>query len=363
VSTTIRVPYAELLSRTSDVFRRLGVPDERAVTAATALCYGDLTGHTSHGLFNLSRLYLPLLRDGRADPRAEPTVTHDLGACAVVDSRRALGLWAAAEAMDAAVERASRHGIGLVSVRAATHIGCAGFHALRAIRRGMIGVVASNCGGQRIVRPPGGTVAMLGTNPLSVAAPALADRPFVLDMSTTVAPTGKIRVAERRGEPIPPGWLVDSAGAPVTDPGAFDRGEGYLRWLGGDPETGAYKGFGLALVVELLAALLPGAAVGPDRAALAGNGRPHGRDDDIGLLLLAIAPEMIQEGFAGRAQAMFGALTECPAADPGEPVRYPGWWEGERARANLRLGVPLPATVHAELVALGRPERTGAVIR
>ena len=358
---TIRVPYAELLSFTSAVFGQLGVPDERAATAATALCYGDLTGHTSHGLFNLSRLYLPLLREGRADPRAEPAVTHDLGACAVVDSQHALGLWSAAEAMDAAVERAVRHGIGLVSMRAATHIGCAGFHALRAARRGLIGVVASNCGGQRIARPPGGTVAMLGTNPLSIAAPALERRPFVLDMSTTVAPTGKIRVAERHGEPIPPGWLVDASGNPVTDPGAFDRGEGYLRWLGGDPETGAYKGFGLAMAVELLAALLPGAAVGPDRAALAGNGRPHGRDDDIGLLLLAIAPETLHEGFAGRARAMFGALTECPPVDPSAPVRYPGWWEGERAQTNLRTGVPLPAAVHAELVALGLPRRAEAV--
>lgn len=109
-------------------------------------------------------------------------------------------------------------------------------------------------------------------------------------MSTTVAPTGKVRVAARRGEPVPAGWLEDAAGAPVTDPAAFDRGEAFLRWLGGSARTGVHKGFGLGIAVELLAAVVSGAAVGPAPAALEGDGRPHGSDDDIGFFLLAIAP-------------------------------------------------------------------------
>ncbi|MGP3924275.1 Ldh family oxidoreductase [Streptomyces sp. 8N616] len=352
---TVLVDYHDLRHAITGLFTAHGIPSQRAATAATALCYGDLTGLDSHGVFNLGRLYLPLLTSGRSDPVAEPRTLTDLGACAVVDSRRALGLWAASEAMDSAVDRARRHGIGLVSVRGATHFGCAGFHAARAAKQGMIGVVAGNCGGQRIARPPRGAVAMLGTNPLSVAAPALEDHPFVLDMSTTVVPTGRIRTAARLGETVPEGWLEDPAGNPVTDPAAFDRGEACLRWLGGNPDTGAYKGFGLGLAVELLAAVLPGAAVGPAPESLGGDGRPHGRDDDIGFFALAIAPGELrrEEDFRGAARSLFSTLLGCPPLDEHAPVRYPGWWEAERARTRLRDGIPVAAHLHEELTELG----------
>jgi LDH2 family malate/lactate/ureidoglycolate dehydrogenase len=353
--TATRVSYSDLLSFTTGVFRDRGVPQARAAAAATALLYGDLHGLGSHGLANLTRLYLPLFDTGRVDPTAEPALITDTGAAALVDARRALGLWAAGEAMESAMRRASVHGVGLVSVRGATHFGCAGHHAAMAAERGMIGVVASNCGGQRIARPPGGTLAMLGTNPLSVAAPALPDRPFVLDMSTTVVPTGRVRAATRAGAPIPPGWLADDNGVPVTDPGAFDRGEAHLRWLGGAPETGAYKGFGLAIAVELLAAALAGAALGPAPAALAGDGGPHGTDDDIGYLVLAVAPATIRPGgdFAAATRSLFGTLLDCPSVAGGQPVRYPGWVESHRAERHAREGVPLAADVYRELVALG----------
>jgi LDH2 family malate/lactate/ureidoglycolate dehydrogenase len=354
-SDVVHVDYHALRSATTDLFVDRGIPPGRARTAAEALCYGDLTGFESHGLFNLPRLYLPLFDAGRVDPVAQPRTLTDLGACAVVDARRALGLWSAAEAMDSALDRAERHGVGLVSVRDATHFGCAGFHAARAAKRGMIGMIASNCGRQRIARPPGGAVAMLGTNPLSVAAPALDDHPFVLDMSTTVVPTGRIRTAAHRGESIPKGWLAGHAGDPVTDPEAFDRGDAHLRWLGGDPATGVHKGFGLGLVVELLAALLPGAGLGPEPEALTGDGRPQGRDDDIGFFTLAIAADMLrpEQDFLEAARALFTTLLDCPALDEGSAVRYPGWWEAESARTRLRDGIPIPLSLYAELAELG----------
>lgn len=353
--TSVLIGHAELHSALTGLFAGHGVPAPRARLAADALCHGDLTGLDSHGVFNLTRLYLPLLESGRCDPSAEPRTVTDLGACAVVDARRALGLWAAAEAMDDAVARARRHGVGLLSVRGATHFGCAGFHAVRAAHAGMIGVVASNCGSQRIARPPGGGVAMLGTNPLSVAAPALDGHPFLLDMSTTVAPTGRVRVAARRGTPVPAGWLEDAAGNPVTDPSAFDRGEAFLRWLGGTAETGVHKGYGLGIAVELLAAVVSGAALGPSAAALEGGGRPYGGDDDIGFFLLAIAPDVLRPGadVAGTTRSLFGALADCPPVPGGEPVRYPGWGEAELAEERRRNGIPLPAHLYQELADLG----------
>ncbi|MEB3367454.1 Ldh family oxidoreductase [Saccharopolyspora mangrovi] len=340
---TVTVPHPRLLELVAERFRDRGVPDERARLAASALCHGDLCGFDSHGVFNLPRLYLPLLDAGRIDPLAEPATRADLGACATVDAGRALGLWAAAEAMDDAIGRAREHGIGLVSVRGATHFGCAGFHAARATEHGVIGIVASNCGGQRIARPPLGTMPLLGTNPLAVAAPALPDHPFLLDMSTTVVPTGKVRVAADDGAPVPEGWLADDSGGPVTDPSAFDGGTAHLRWLGGEPETGAYKGFGLGLVVELLAALLSGSALGPTREAVLGD---PGRDDDIGYFVLAIDAERLRPGFSEAARAMFGAVLDCP---PDGGVHYPGWLEAERAMRRRRDGVPVRARLLAEL--------------
>ncbi|MFF6957316.1 Ldh family oxidoreductase [Streptomyces sp. NPDC008317] len=347
----MRLAYEELLTFVTGVFTRCGLAGERAATAAEALCYGDLAGMSSHGVTNLTRLYLPLFEERRADPAAEPDRTVDLGAAVRLDARRALGLWAAADAMDLAVERAERFGVGLVSVHNATHLGCAGYHAARAAHRGMVGLVASNCGRQRIARPPGGRVTMLGTNPLAVAAPAGPRHPFVLDMSTTVVPTGRVRAAARAGRAVPEGWLTDEAGLPVTDPAAFDRGQAYLGWLGGAPETGAYKGYGLGLAVEVLAGLVSGSGLGPAPEALDGDGLPSGRDDDIGTLVAAIAPAMLRprEDVASDADSLFGSLLACPPVDPASPVRYPGWTEGATADAHRADGVPVTAGQYREL--------------
>ncbi|OLT11922.1 lactate dehydrogenase [Actinomadura sp. CNU-125] len=346
----VRVHYAELIDFTTAVFAAHGVPRARAHAAARALCHGDLTGMESHGLANLTRLYLPLFAEGRVEPRADPRVLADRGAAVLLDAGRALGLWSAGAAMDLAADRAESYGIGMVSVRGATHFGCAGHHALRAVERGMIGLVAANCGGQRIARPPGGAVPMLGTNPLSVAAPAGPHPPFVLDMSTTAAPTGRVRRAAREGRTVPAGLLADDAGRAVTDPAEFDAGRAHLLWLGG--AAGQYKGFGLGLAVEVLAALVAGAGLGPLGET--------GRDDDIGFVTVAIAPDTLHDRTPADAAALFGALLDCPPAEPGEPVRYPGWHEHERARERMRDGVPLGRDLYGELYEVA--VRTGVAV-
>lgn len=348
----VRVPYRDLVTFVADVLCARGLPEHRAGAAAEALCHGDLTGFTSHGITNLTTLYLPLLDSGRCDPRAEPRIVADHGASVLLDTRRALGLWAATEAMDLAVERARRYGVGMVSVRGATHFGCAGHHALRAVRHHMVGLVTANCGRQRIVRPVGGRAPMLGTNPLALAAPAGDRPPFVLDMATTVAPTGRVRAAARAGQSVPVGWLQDDDGAPVTDPAAFDRGQAHLRWLGGDPDSGAYKGFGLGLLVEVLSALVPGAGVGPQEE----KAESAGPDDDIGCFMLAIAPGRLrpEAEFRTDAAALFDALLGCPPVRADEPVRYPGWPEDARSRDRRAHGVPLEPSLHRKMLDLAR---------
>ncbi|MGV9674966.1 Ldh family oxidoreductase [Nocardia sp. NPDC003482] len=358
----LSVDHDELVGFVAKIFAGRGVPADRAALAARALVYGDAAGLGSHGLANLTRLYLPLFDDRRVAPAADPTVVADRGAAAVVDAQRTLGLWTASAMLDDAAERAARHGVGVCFVRNATHFGCAGFHTRAQALRGRVALLSSNCGAQRIARPPGGRYAMLGTNPLSIAAPAGDADPFVLDMSTTAVPTGKIRAAARRGEPIPEGWLVDAAGEPTTDPAALDRGDGFPTWLGGRPETGAYKGYGLALLVEVLSALVSGAALGPDAAAFTGSGGPTGRDDDIGYFAMVIDPRALHgnSSMAPAAAAMFAALRDCAPIDPAHPVGYPGTREGERVRAAERDGIVLDAALWTEIVDVARAEGVDA---
>nr|WSY52852.1 Ldh family oxidoreductase [Streptomyces sp. NBC_00886] len=210
-------------------------------------------------------------------------------------------------------------------------------------------------------------MALLGTNPLSVAAPAGAHPPFVLDMSSTAVLTGRVRAAARTGRPIPPGWLADESGRTVTDPAAFDRGEAHLLWLGAP--SGAFKGFGLGLMVEVLSALVAGSGFGPAAEALVADGRPSGRDEDIGMLMLAIAPALLRgsKAFVRDAEQLFGTVLACPPVDGEAPVRYPGLPGAERARHHREHGVPLEPVVHCELAeladSLGLPFTAGTGVR
>ncbi|OLR91303.1 Ldh family oxidoreductase [Actinokineospora bangkokensis] len=330
-----RVEADDLIAFTTAVFRAHRLPEADARASAEALCHGDTTGTSSHGVANLTRIYLPLLRSGRANPDAKPERLVDRGPTLLVDGDRALGLWLAGAAMDLATIRAADYGVGVVSVRNATHFGCAGHHALRAVERGMIGLVLANCGHQRIAPAPVGGPELLGTNPLAVAAPAGRRPPFLLDMSTTTAPTGKVRAAARAGERIPSGWLAGPAG-PETDPAALDAGTARLTWLGA-PGPAEHKGFGLGLAVEVLAALLPGAGLGPLSTGT--------EDDDVGFFVMALAPDTLRDGFTEDSEALFSAVAGAGAQYPGEP-------ESLRTRQSHADGVWIADPVFHELRAV-----------
>jgi LDH2 family malate/lactate/ureidoglycolate dehydrogenase len=307
---TVRVPYRKLLAFTRATFSEHGLPPARAHTAAAALCYADLRGLAPRGLAELTALHLPMLDDGRADPDAEPETLHDTGACALVEARGALGLWAASEAVDSAIDRAQQHGVGLVSVRGGTPFGCAGVHAIRATRDGMIGVVAST----------GGPASPGPDHPVAAAAPALDQRPFALDLSATMT-------REDPDFPQPPRedelrWPADLAERP------------------GQPSTAAFA--------PLLAAMLCGSTGSP--FDFAGTG---GTD----FVALALDPRAICPGHdtIGTARSLFTTFVpQIPTtAGRGGGTRYPGWLEAERAHHALHAGVPLPRPLHEELVSLG----------
>lgn len=353
--TEYTATYQALRGFATDVFQRCGVPPEPSQTAAEVLCYADLHGIESHGIYNLERLYVPKLLEGQIDPQASAELIADTGATALMDGRNGLGLVNATRAIDLAIEKARAFGVGVVGVRRSSHCGSMGFYTARALAAEMVGLAMTNLGAQAIIRPPYGSLKMLGTNPICAGAPADELPPFLLDMSTTVVATGRVRSAARKGAAVPPGWLVDDAGQPVTDPAAYDQGWGHLLFLGGDPATGGFKGYGLALLVDVLCGVLTGASFGP-RPELLGGVAVESNDLNIGhlFLVLNIGAFRPADEFRQALDQMLGALLGCPPAQPGHHVSYPGFPEAARSAASRRDGIAMDGDLVNSLQRLSR---------
>lgn len=350
----IRVKKDHLHQYVTEVFTACGVDAKNSRMAADVLCYADEHGFDTHGVTNLERIYAARLLDGRVNPAAEPTVVAESPATAVIDANHGLGLSAGVIAMDLAIEKADKTGIGCVVVRNSSHFGSAGYYTGQALKAGMIGMAMTNLGTQTIARPLNGKVNMLGTNPIAVSAPAENLPPFMLDMSTTVVATGKIRSAERRGESIPEGWLVDDQGQPVTDPSAYSQGTGHLQMLGGSLATGGAKGYGLALMVDILCGVLSGADVGPDPNLLGADQQEAGQEDqNIGHFFLAIQIEAFRpkEAFTSHMDQMLQTLLDCPPVTPDKKVVYPGYLEAAAREATDEI--TLDQSVYEQLEQLG----------
>jgi LDH2 family malate/lactate/ureidoglycolate dehydrogenase len=251
--------------------------------------------------------------------------------------------------MDDAIERSLTLGTAISVVRNSNHYGIAGWYAIRAAEGGLVGASMTNT--SPLVAPTRARVSMLGTNPIAVAARAGRFGILCLDMATSTIPRGRIEVAARRGEPLLPGWAIGPDGSPATTPEAALAGA--LQPLGGTEETAGYKGYGLALVVEVLTGILAGAAFGPNIIGLFSTEAPS----DLGQWYLAIDPGAIGDtaAFEGRLERLLEQLTEAPLIPhaPG-PVLYPGQPEAERAERSLREGIVIDRDHHTGLLELGR---------
>jgi LDH2 family malate/lactate/ureidoglycolate dehydrogenase len=246
--------------------------------------------------------------------------------------------------MGLAADKALATGIGAVGARNSHHFGAAGHYARLAAARGVVALITSSARTVLMV-PTRGTLPLLGSNPIAFAAPARRNKPFVLDMATTTVAANKVKVHELNGKPVPEGWVVDERGAPVTDAAVamdviFRRPGGGLTPLGGAEATGGHKGYGLAIMVQILSATLTGAAFAPIR----GRMRQAGDPDDIGHFFLALDPRAFRPegGFEDDLDAMVEALRAAPPADPGRPVLVPGDPEEAERERRQREGIPIP---------------------
>lgn len=330
------------------VLESAGALAEEAEVVADALVCADLRGVHSHGVVRAG-IYLDRLRAGSIRPGAQLAVVRDSGAAVLCDAGSGFGIVAACRAMDLAVERARRYGVGAVGVRNSNHCGMLAYFVLRAVAQGAVGVALSNADAQ--VAPYGARARYLGTNPLSVGIPAGEEPAIVLDMATSEAAHGRVRAAAVRGERIPPTWALGPDGRPTTDPQEALRGA--LVPFGGA------KGSGLALVVDVLAGLVTGGRSGPEIVPLYEElHRPQG----VGHLMLALWPE----AFCGlrtlrdRVDRLVREIRALPPAEGFDRVWLPGELEYRRQLEYAQAGIPLPEEAVAVLQQLAEKEGLAA---
>ncbi|MBB5622591.1 LDH2 family malate/lactate/ureidoglycolate dehydrogenase [Pedobacter cryoconitis] len=244
---------------TKSVFLKMGCSATDADLATDVLLRSDLRGIDSHGVARLSG-YIRLWEKERINATPNIRVVHETPTTATVDGDAGLGLVVAPFAMKVAMEKAAIYGSGWVAVKNSNHFGIAGYHALLAVEKDMIGISMTNA--SPLVAPTYANERLLGTNPMCYAFPAGKYPPVVVDMATAAAANGKLEIAQRTNQPIPGGWAQDKNGQGTTDPNALKNG-GSLLPLGSDKDHGSHKGYGLSATVDILTAVLSGANYGP----------------------------------------------------------------------------------------------------
>ncbi len=251
--------YQSLYDFTYTVFKHIGCSDADATTATKALLAADVRGIDSHGVARLSG-YVRLWEAGRINSKPNSTIKHETPSTAVVDGDAGLGLVVAPHAMQIAIDKAEKVGTGWVSVSNSNHFGIAGYHAMMALEKDMIGIAMTNA--SALVAPTFSVERMLGTNPIAVAIPAGNEHPFIADFATTTAANGKLEILQRKNADAPSGWVQDKEGHESTNANALKTG-GALLPLGSDREHGSHKGYALGSIVDIFSAVLSGASYGP----------------------------------------------------------------------------------------------------
>ena len=252
------VSYTRLKAFIAEALTRLGLPDTDATIVAGLMADADLQGSDGHGVTRLPH-YARRIKAGGFNVRPDIRVVREQAGTALLNGDNGMGHLVMKRATEIAIEKARTTGIAWVNSQFSNHAGPASLYASMPLPHNMIGLYFA-VGNANHLPPWGGLDMLLSTNPIAAAIPAGDEKPIVLDMATTVAAYGKVKTKALRGESMPEGWMIDRQGKPLTDPTRAD--EGMLLPLGG-MEAG-YKGYGLAMIIGLLAGTLGGAAMGKD---------------------------------------------------------------------------------------------------
>jgi LDH2 family malate/lactate/ureidoglycolate dehydrogenase len=338
-----------------DVLVASRVPQSDAAIVSDVLITSDKRGIDSHGIGRLKPIYIDRIDAGILNPVTKISIVRDRKTAAVLDGHNGMGHVIAKNAMERAIAKARSHGMGMVAVRNSTHYGIAGYYAMMAARAGMIGITGTNA--RPSIAPTFGVENMLGTNPLTVGFPTDEAFDFVLDCATSVSQRGKIEVYGRASKQLPQGWVIGLDGNTRTDTAQvledLTTGRAALTPLGGIGEdTGGYKGYGYATLVEVLCAALQGGGFLKEL---------NGMDSDgnktpilLGHFFIAIDIQEFTElaAFKTTAGDIMRALRASKKAPGQDQIFTAGEKEWIAWQYRKIHGCPLPKTLQAQMIQL-----------
>ena len=304
-----------------------GLPQADAAAVTDNLVQADLRGHSSHGISRV-RVYCDRIRAGLVATAPQIKVINETPAAFHLDGGHGMGAVVAAKAMRMCMEKARSSGIAMCSLRAGTHFGIASYYTMQAAEEDMIGYACSNAPAS--MAPWGGITPMLGTNPFSMSVPAGKHPPIVFDSSSSIVARGKINLAEIEGRPIPIGWAMDDQGHPTTN--ATEALKGSVL------PFGEHKGYGIALMIDILSGILSGAGYGSHLGALWNNAETH---QNLGFFLLAINIASFRnvKEFKGQIDQMIDEIKASEKAPNTDEILTPGEIEFRNERYNRKHGI------------------------
>ncbi|MGD9396764.1 MAG: Ldh family oxidoreductase [Candidatus Thorarchaeota archaeon] len=338
------VHHEELRVFAQQVLMNMGASNEDAYFVADNLVASNLRGIDSHGVGRLER-YVEGIKNGVILPKSKPEIVKDSPIFANIDAMNGLGQPAGVFGMKMTIEKALHSGVGIVTVFNSNHYGFAGYYAMMALEHDLIGIAMTNS--EPLVVPTFSKNSMIGTNPIAFVAPTKLEKPWVMDLATSVVPSGKLEVHDRLGEAIPSGWATDETGHSTNDPTIVLKnlyeglGEGGIFPLGGEGELhGGHKGYGLATMVEILCGVMSGANILRD-ASFMKYGKPkHPR---IGHFFMAFDPSFLIEIdlFKTRMDDLINRLKTAEKAEGQSRIFVHGEKEYDEHDRRVLDGIPL----------------------
>jgi len=334
----IRVPVAQLSRYITTAMQALGLPEADAATVGHLMAQADLQGSDGHGVIRLPQYSRRILAGG-VNVKPNIRVVQERAAMALVDGDNGMGHLVMQQATELAIQKARTCGIAWVGSRFSNHAGPASLYARMPLAHDMLGLYFA-VGNANHLPPWGGLDMLLSTNPIAVAIPTAEEAPIVLDMATTVAAYGKVKAKAQRGEMMPEGWMIDRQGQPLLDPKRSE--EGFLMPIGG------YKGYGLSLVVGILAGTLNGAAMG--RAVIDFNHDDHSVTN-TGQAIAVIDPSAFGDvaEFKARVDHLVRELRGSDRMPGVERIWLPGEQSEAKRLAYARDGIPIAPALLTQL--------------
>jgi (2R)-3-sulfolactate dehydrogenase (NADP+) len=330
-SDLVRLTLSDVEVLSHAALRASGTSEPNAHCMARSIVAAEAEGIASHGLMRLPT-YCEHTASGKVDGRAEPTVTRARPAAWVADARDGFAHPAIDAGFQSLVPGAKEHGIGALAVTSSYNCGVVGHHVGRLANEGLVAIACANT--PAAIAPWGGSKALLGTNPVAFAAPRADQPPLVIDQSASVVARGEVMLHSLHGREIPPGWALDRDGMPTTDPRA--------ALAGSMPPSGGYKGANIALMVEILAAVLTGANFSFAASSFADD---KGGPPRTGQFFIAIDPAaFLGPRFPERLEALIAAMT----AQPG--VRLPSARRAAARAVALEHGITVKRSLYERIL-------------